>query len=79
MDTTSTTTSVTWTKGLGTGTGHGSDIGHHRSPNMNTQGTHGNTEEVSYGNSVMKPATYDGTGSWVNYKAHFEACSEINM
>jgi hypothetical protein len=26
----------------------------------------------------MKPATFDGTGSWIDYKAHFEACSEIN-
>ena len=26
----------------------------------------------------MKPATYDGTGSWTDYKAHFDACSEIN-
>jgi hypothetical protein len=27
----------------------------------------------------MKPATYDGTSSWIDYKAHFEACSEINQ
>ncbi len=27
---------------------------------------------------MMKPATYDGTGSWTDYKAHFEACAEIN-
>ncbi len=26
----------------------------------------------------MKPATYDGTGSWTDYRAHFEACAEIN-
>ncbi|XP_060605005.1 uncharacterized protein LOC132757672 [Ruditapes philippinarum] len=28
---------------------------------------------------MMKPATYDGTSSWIDYKAHFEACSEINQ
>ena len=28
--------------------------------------------------SVMKPATYDGTGIWSDYRAHFEACAEIN-
>ena len=27
---------------------------------------------------MMKPATYDGTGSWQDYKAHFEACAKIN-
>ena len=27
----------------------------------------------------MKPATYDGVGSWIDYRAHFEACSDINM
>ena len=26
----------------------------------------------------MKPATYDGIGSWIDYSAHFEACSDIN-
>ncbi|XP_062566989.1 uncharacterized protein LOC134229288 [Saccostrea cucullata] len=31
------------------------------------------------GKTVMKPATFDGTGSWIDYKAHFEACSSINL
>ena len=26
----------------------------------------------------VKPATYDGTGSWIDYEAHFKACAEIN-
>ena len=26
----------------------------------------------------IKPATYDGTGSWKDYKAHFDACCRIN-
>ena len=26
----------------------------------------------------LKPATYDGTGHWSDYKAHFDACAEIN-
>lgn len=33
----------------------------------------------SYGKTFMKPATYDGVGSWIDYRAHFEACSDINM
>lgn len=28
--------------------------------------------------NYMKPATFDGTGSWLDYQAHFVACSSIN-
>ena len=27
---------------------------------------------------VMKPATYDGSVAWMDYKAHFDACAELN-
>ena len=27
---------------------------------------------------ILKPASYDGTGHWSDYKAHFNACAEIN-
>ncbi|MEW8545264.1 MAG: retropepsin-like aspartic protease, partial [Candidatus Thiodiazotropha sp.] len=27
---------------------------------------------------MMKPATFDGSGTWLDYKAHFEACAELN-
>ena len=26
----------------------------------------------------MKPATFDGTGSWLDYRAHFDVVAEIN-
>lgn len=26
----------------------------------------------------MKPATFDGTTSWIDYKSHFEMCAELN-
>ena len=26
----------------------------------------------------MKPATYDGKTPWIDYKAHFDMCSELN-
>ncbi len=26
----------------------------------------------------MKPATFDGSGSWSDYKAHFEVCAQLN-
>ena len=26
----------------------------------------------------MKPATYDGSVAWMDYKAYFDACSELN-
>ena len=29
-------------------------------------------------NNFVKPATYDGTGPWVDYLTHFKACAEIN-
>ncbi|KAH3893458.1 hypothetical protein DPMN_017605 [Dreissena polymorpha] len=28
--------------------------------------------------SIVKAATYDGQSSWRDYRAHFEACAEIN-
>ena len=39
------------------------------SPKITTKGNFG---------SKIKPATYDGTGHWADYKAHFDACAEIN-
>ena len=27
---------------------------------------------------LVKAATYDGSSSWLDYKAHFETCAEIN-
>ena len=27
---------------------------------------------------IVKAATYDGSSSWLDYKAHFETCAEIN-
>jgi hypothetical protein len=35
-------------------------------------------KDYSYGKTVMKPATYDGSGSWIDYKAHFEVYSDFN-
>ena len=26
----------------------------------------------------IKPATFDGSGSWLDYKAHFDVCAELN-
>ena len=34
------------------------------------------TQEKS--GTKVKPATYDGTGHWKDYKAHFDACAELN-
>ena len=30
------------------------------------------------GKTMMKPATFDGTVAWTDYKAHFEACADLN-
>ena len=40
----------------------------------------GTTALKSYDKSSVKvkPATYDGTGHWKDYKAHFDACAELN-
>ena len=27
---------------------------------------------------MIKPATYDGTGCWTDYKAHFDVCAKLN-
>ncbi|KAH3700295.1 hypothetical protein DPMN_075270 [Dreissena polymorpha] len=29
--------------------------------------------------AIMRPATNNGFGSWSDYKAHFDACSELNI
>lgn len=28
---------------------------------------------------TVKPATYDGSSSWLDYKCHFEACASVNV
>ena len=28
--------------------------------------------------NIIKPATYDGKGPWIDYKSHFDACAHIN-
>jgi hypothetical protein len=38
-----------------------------------------NTSRESRDNKVaVKPATYDGSSSWLDYKCHFEACASVN-
>ena len=29
-------------------------------------------------NMKIKPATFDGSGNWLDYRAHFEVCAELN-
>ena len=35
-------------------------------------------EKSSCRNARVNPAKYDGTGSWIDYQAHFEACATLN-
>lgn len=35
-------------------------------------------EDAYEAQNYITPATYDGRGQWIDYHAHFEACSEIN-
>lgn len=35
-------------------------------------------EDAYEAQNCISPATYDGSGQWIDYHAHFEACSEIN-
>ena len=30
------------------------------------------------GKNFMKPATFDGSSSWIDYKSHFDMCAELN-
>ena len=30
------------------------------------------------GKNFMKPATFDGSSSWIYYKSHFDMCAELN-
>ena len=36
------------------------------------------TTSVQRPNNMIKQAIYDGKGSWLDFKSHFEACSKIN-
>ena len=36
------------------------------------------TKPHASGSVKVKPATFDGTGSWLDYRAHFDAVAEIN-
>ena len=42
---------------------------------VSNQPEHNSSTKVS---SKVKTATYDGSTSWLDYKAHFETCAEIN-
>ena len=49
---------------------------------MKTDGSGGKKHDVmgDHGmkSQLTKPATYDGSTEWTNYKAHFEACARLN-
>ena len=36
------------------------------------------TEPGKKGKNFMKPATFDGSSSWIDYKSHFDMCAELN-
>ena len=36
------------------------------------------TERLKKGGISMKPATFDGTSSWIDYKSNFDMCADIN-
>lgn len=38
----------------------------------------GNETDNAFAKQSIKPATYDGSGPWLDYHAHFEACADIN-
>lgn len=73
---TSTPTSVTWSlaKDSYTMPSIPRAWGHNVTPMKNEM-----IDNQQFGKTVMKPATFDGTGSWIDYRAHFEACGNINM
>ncbi|MCG8032936.1 MAG: DDE-type integrase/transposase/recombinase, partial [Candidatus Thiodiazotropha taylori] len=39
---------------------------------------HENTETVRTSKNFTKPATFDGTTSWIDYRSHFDMCAELN-
>jgi hypothetical protein len=40
--------------------------------------THVNGSAGTKRNSMIKPATYDGKGPWLDYKSHFDICAKSN-
>lgn len=48
-------------------------------PKAEDQGKrHSDARMKASAGAKMKPATYDGLGSWIDYKAHFEVCAALN-
>ena len=40
--------------------------------------TYNQSELKKSSGAKIKPATFDGTGNWLDYKAHFEVCAQLN-
>lgn len=71
---------LTSTPKLETGAGHNADLNSITpSPNKNNNASDiSNTDSKKSVGAKIKPATFDGTGNWLDYKAHFEVCAQLN-
>ena len=52
--------------------------GAHGSPSPQSGRTHSGNDRTDRRKTIVKPATYDGKTSWIDFKSHFEICAQLN-
>ena len=52
--------------------------GAHGSPSPQSGRTHSGNDTSDRRKTIVKPATYDGKTSWIDFKSHFEICAQLN-
>ena len=48
------------------------------SPSPQSGRTHSGIDRNDQRKTIVKPATYDGKTSWIDFKSHFEICAQLN-
>ena len=69
---------VSWDKKVNNSKEEGSKIVALQSADGSTEKKRESIETSRASKNFTKPATFDGTSSWIDYRSHFEMCAELN-